>query len=115
MACWCFATRFVGLLSAAFGQVLLWLFSETFEPELCGPASFLEEEMREGDYRNPVIVEVGPRMAFASAWSSNAVSICEGCGVTCVKRLERSRRFVVDALSPLTDEELNKFAGTQCM
>ena len=42
-----------------------------------------------------VLVEVGPRMTFASAWSTNAVSICGAAGVAGVTRLERSRRFLL--------------------
>jgi len=39
------------------------------------------------------IIEVGPRMNFTTAWSSNAVSVCHACGLTKVKRIERSRRY----------------------
>ena len=38
------------------------------------------------------IVEVGPRLNFSTAWSANAVSICESCGVSKVNRIEQSRR-----------------------
>ena len=33
------------------------------------------------------VVEVGPRMNFSTAWSSNAVSICRSCGVSRVSRI----------------------------
>ena len=46
------------------------------------------------------IVELGPRMNFATAWSSNLVSICKSCGLHKVVRVERSRRY---ELSPKTD------------
>ncbi len=39
------------------------------------------------------IVEVGPRMNFTTAWSTNAVSVCHACGLTKIKRIERSRRY----------------------
>jgi phosphoribosylformylglycinamidine synthase len=42
-----------------------------------------------------VVVEVGPRMAFSTAWSSNAVSIAHACGLKGVTRVERSRRYQV--------------------
>ena len=48
-------------------------------------------------------LEYGPRMTFASAFSSNAVSICQACGLSTIDRLERSRRFrftLNKALSP---------------
>ena len=34
-------------------------------------------------------------MSFASAFSSNAVSICQACGLTSIDRLEKSRRFLI--------------------
>ncbi len=41
------------------------------------------------------VVEVGPRLNFATAWSSNMVSICRATGLECVTRVERSRRYLV--------------------
>jgi phosphoribosylformylglycinamidine synthase len=41
------------------------------------------------------VVEVGPRLNFATAWSSNMVSICKATGLDCVSRVERSRRYLV--------------------
>ncbi len=41
------------------------------------------------------VVEVGPRLNFATAWSSNMVSICRAIGLDCVSRVERSRRYLV--------------------
>ena len=43
----------------------------------------------------PGRVEVGPRLNFATAWSSNLVSICQAMGLDCVTRVERSRRYLV--------------------
>lgn len=44
----------------------------------------------------PRVVEVGPRLNFATAWSSNMVSICRATGLDCVTRIERSRRYLVE-------------------
>jgi len=41
------------------------------------------------------MVEVGPRLNFATAWSSNLVSICRAVGLAPVTRVERSRRYLV--------------------
>ena len=41
------------------------------------------------------VLEVGPRLNFATAWSSNMVSICRAIGLDCVSRVERSRRYLV--------------------
>ncbi len=42
------------------------------------------------------VVEVGPRLNFATAWSSNMVSICQAIGLDTITRVERSRRYQVD-------------------
>ncbi len=42
------------------------------------------------------VVEMGPRMNFATAWSSNMVSICKAIGLESICRVERSRRYLVD-------------------
>ena len=55
------------------------LHTVTFEPQLRGER----------------VVEVGPRLNFATAWSSNLVSICRAVGLDCVTRVERSRRYLV--------------------
>jgi phosphoribosylformylglycinamidine synthase len=41
------------------------------------------------------VVEVGPRMNFATAFSTNLVAICHSCGLEKVVRIERSRRHVL--------------------
>jgi len=39
------------------------------------------------------VIEVGPRMNFTTAWSTNAVSVCHACGLKKIRRIERSRRY----------------------
>ena len=41
------------------------------------------------------VIEVGPRLNFATAWSSNLVSICRAVGLDCIRRVERSRRYLI--------------------
>jgi len=41
------------------------------------------------------VIEVGPRLNFATAWSSNMVSICRATGLGVITRVERSRRYLV--------------------
>lgn len=55
--------------------------------------------------------QVGPRMSFQSAWSTNAVSICRSCGLSQIKRLEQSRRYLLRSAAPLSPETLTAFAG----
>lgn len=72
---------------------LKWLLGETYEPEKLQAQSLLEMEMpRTG---SNILVEVGPRLSFMTAWSANAVSICKACTLTEVTRIERSRRYLL--------------------
>ena len=63
-------------------ETLKWLLAETFEPEQCSPGSFLARDQ---------VLEVGPRMNFTTAWSTNAVSVFQACGLDKIKRIERSK------------------------
>ncbi len=77
-------------LSASEQELLRWLLSETFEPEKFSGQSFLSAA---APPERQIVLEVGPRMNFTTAWSTNAVSVCHACGLTKVSRIERSRRY----------------------
>ena len=64
-------------------SALRWLLAETFAPEDLRASS------------PSCTVEVGPRPAFASAWSSTAVLVAEACGAKGLQRVERSRRYFI--------------------
>ena len=94
-------------------NTLRWLLTETFEPGNFSDESFLDSfqrnviatngatkqfhvlEIASPPVRNDnaTILEVGPRMNFTTAWSTNAVSVCHACGLTEITRIERSRRY----------------------
>ncbi|RLN46938.1 hypothetical protein BBJ29_006374 [Phytophthora kernoviae] len=79
-------------LSAADQETLHWLLSETFEPQQTRPNEpFLSKQEDAKEW----LVEVGPRMNFCTAWSSNAVSICHACGISAIKRIERATRYLI--------------------
>jgi phosphoribosylformylglycinamidine synthase len=82
--------------------VLDWLLCETFEPDRLDASSFLDDAAG-------TVVEVGPRMNFTTAWSTNAVSICHACGLTAVLRVERSRRFLLRTGRPVPEERVKAF------
>ncbi len=72
-------------------RLLRWLLAETFEPEQFSDKSFLTPD---SELPTPnLLLEVGPRMNFTTAWSTNAVSVCHACGLKKISRIERSRRF----------------------
>ena len=76
-------------LSAEEERRLMWLLAETFEPQRTSATSFLRPDAP------GALLEFGPRLTFATAFSSNAVSICAACGLSQVVRIERSRRLLI--------------------
>lgn len=61
------------------------------------------------------VVEIGPRLNFATAWSSNMVSICKAIGLDCITRVERSRRYLVpEGVLLETFVEKNHDRMTEC-
>ncbi|XP_043700632.1 probable phosphoribosylformylglycinamidine synthase, chloroplastic/mitochondrial isoform X2 [Telopea speciosissima] len=89
----CFNIALSSRLSKEKLEVLKWLLQETYEPQNLGTESFFDKDRQKGV--STVVVEVGPRLSFTTAWSANAVSICQACGLTEVSRLERSRRYLL--------------------
>ncbi|HSG81050.1 MAG TPA: phosphoribosylformylglycinamidine synthase [Gemmatimonadota bacterium] len=99
---YCFNVDAAGGLTPEELRALGWLLAETFQPERFGGASFLDESAGE-------LLEVGPRMNFSTAWSTNAVSICQACGLTRVRRIERSRRYLLKTAKPLSEPQKAAF------
>ncbi len=62
------------------------LLADGFRAETVSPQPLLSGER---------VIEVGPRLNFATAWSSNMVSICRAIGLDGISRVERSRRYLV--------------------
>jgi phosphoribosylformylglycinamidine synthase len=109
----CYNVDVEGALSDADLRILTWLLSETFEPEGFGGESFLldgasEDELRQGT-AGRIVLEVGPRMSFTTAWSTNAVAVLHACGVERIRRVERSRRYLVESARPLPEQALHTF------
>ncbi|XP_064949960.1 probable phosphoribosylformylglycinamidine synthase, chloroplastic/mitochondrial [Musa acuminata AAA Group] len=108
----CFNVGLNGMLSGEQLRILKWLLQETFEPENLQAESFLEKEASKNV--GAMIVEVGPRMSFTTAWSTNAVSICQACSLAEVTRMERSRRYLLRVRTgskPLDESQINDFAA----
>ena len=88
---YCFYIETTSPLSPDDVELLRWLLSETFEPENFSEESLLTQNSELGTQN--FIFEVGPRMNFTTAWSTNAVSVCHSCGLAKIRRIERSRRY----------------------
>ncbi|KAL4565824.1 hypothetical protein LXL04_029930 [Taraxacum kok-saghyz] len=104
----CFNIGIEGSLSSEKLSVLKWLLRETYEPNNLGEESYFPKEKV-----NTVVVEVGPRLSFTTAWSANAVSICQACSLSEVTRLERSRRYILflESGTTLPDTQIHEFAA----
>src|SRR3989337_147975 len=96
---------------------LRWLLAETFEPENFFSESFLINNLPTPPFKGGVgrlchcLFEVGPRMNFTTAWSTNAVSVCHACGLTKISRIERSQRykFIFSEQSSVNNKQLADF------
>lgn len=61
------------------------------------------------DSSSCICVEVGPRLNFTSAWSTNAISILQSCGIDGISRIERSLRYIISFNKesvPIKDSEI---------
>lgn len=106
----CFNVALTDALTDEEAATVAWLLRETYEPEKCTADSQLAASASAASATT--IIEVGPRLTFSTAWSANAVSACEGCGIDKVARLERSRRYAVEASGGgLSEAERVKFAA----
>ncbi|KAE8702089.1 putative phosphoribosylformylglycinamidine synthase [Hibiscus syriacus] len=101
----CFNIGLVSKISKEKLTTLKWILGETYEPENLATESFLAKKRQEG--LNAVIVEVGPRLSFTTAWSSNAVSIFQSCGLFDEQDLQYyTRLFMEDIKRNPTNVEL---------
>ncbi len=91
-------------------EKLLWILTETFEPDNVSiERSFLQPQNDRETRKHQYLFEVGPRMTFSTAWSSNCISMCQACGIDCLSRIERSYRYLVTTSDTLTTEEVTAF------
>ncbi|MFC2006875.1 phosphoribosylformylglycinamidine synthase, partial [Chloroflexota bacterium] len=84
---YCFNVQTSAPLTTEELRILKWLLAETFDTSQLGEASFLEPAK--------AVIEIGPRLDFDTAYSTNAVAICHACGLENVVRVERSRRYLL--------------------
>ncbi|XP_068780153.1 phosphoribosylformylglycinamidine synthase [Struthio camelus] len=75
-------------------RVLHWLFGSPFEEGAVAPRSFLRPQSHQ------LLLEIGPRLNFSTAASTNAVAVCRAAGLGRVGRLERSRRYLLQFEGP---------------
>ena len=95
---YCFNVQTDSPLSADQQNRLTYLLSETFEADRFAEQTFLTGP--------GAIIEVGPRMNFSTAWSTNATAICHACGITQISRIERSRRYLITPALSLEQQNI---------
>ena len=91
---YCFNIESTRPLEAAEQDKLLLLLADGLQQDTISPLPVLQGAR---------VVEVGPRLNFATAWSSNMVSICRSIGLDCITRVERSRRYLVPENEDMDD------------
>ncbi|XP_078683172.1 phosphoribosylformylglycinamidine synthase-like [Branchiostoma floridae x Branchiostoma belcheri] len=90
-------------LTAEEQKKLLWVITTPFEGEKTSRESFLGRDGEKG-----LLIEIGPRLNFSTAFSTNAVSICHAVGLKQISRIEVFHRFLIqsaDDSPPITAEE----------
>ncbi|KAK8811334.1 hypothetical protein WA158_003068 [Blastocystis sp. Blastoise] len=88
-------------------KIVTWLLSDSFNRAGFAKTNFLSAKT-ESDF----IVEVGPRLNFSTAWSTNAIAIFRACGIENVPRMERSRRILLHCNEVLSEEEKQAFVAS---
>lgn len=83
---WCFNVELTEPLTSEQEAALRWVLKETYEDE-----ALLRKEVP--FLTGSKVIEIGPRLCFSTPWSSNAQSVLQSCGLTTVRRIERSKRF----------------------
>lgn len=77
-------------------EKLLWILACPFEEKNISTSSFLEKHFTDDSKTKFLRFEIGPRLNFSTAWSTNAVSICKSVGLIQVQRIEQSQRYLIE-------------------
>jgi len=105
---YCYYIETSKLLNKSELKILGWLIAETFEVDKFNEKSFLGV--------NGNLIEIGPRLNFETAFSTNAVAICNSCGLEKVTRIERSRRYLISKnINPMDFVNKNHDRMTECV
>ena len=77
-------------------EKMLWILASPFDENNISMKSFLEKSSLGDSKTRFVCFEIGPRLNFSTAWSTNAVSICHSVRLYEVQRIEMSMRYLVE-------------------
>ncbi|MEK7068069.1 MAG: AIR synthase-related protein, partial [Patescibacteria group bacterium] len=90
-------------LSTTNHRTLRWLLRDKHQPKNLKRTTFFSRNGRN-------ILEFGPRLNFETADSTNAVAICQSCGIKSIERVEQARRYWIILDRPLTKHEQDLIA-----
>ena len=82
-------------LSVEDEKKLLWVLASPFDEKNISKSSYLDDKSIQDPERRYITLEIGPRLNFSTAWSTNAVSICHSIGLLPIKRIEESLRYLI--------------------
>ncbi|XP_060112179.1 phosphoribosylformylglycinamidine synthase [Heteronotia binoei] len=87
----CFSVNWTGegLPDSSATELLQWIFGCPFEDGDIATKTFLSPSPSD------LLIEIGPRLNFSTAASTNAVSVCRAAGLEMVDRIECSRRYLI--------------------
>ncbi|CAH1793843.1 unnamed protein product [Owenia fusiformis] len=77
-------------------KMIEWVISTPFE-EL---QTTKQSKLLVGDEKKQLLIEIGPRLNFSTAFSTNAVSICQSIGLKNVTRIECTTRYLITFTQP---------------
>lgn len=102
-------------ISGTTEKILQWLLKHPQSEK-----TLLKHSTLTGDDNTTFVIEIGPRFNFSTPFSTNCVNICRNVGLTEVKRLEYSLRFLIkgDKMSFINKDNLLDILGdkmTQCI
>lgn len=72
------------------------LFSKPFQADKTAENSQITAVKSSSENTSVISIEIGPRLNFSTAFSTNAVSICKAVGLNKVDRIEQSRRYFIE-------------------
>lgn len=99
----CYYVESKNPLDSASVEKLKWVLRSPFLPQSLINSSFLEDSGKEN-----LLVEIGPRLNFSTAFSSNAVSICKSMQLEGITRIEVSTRYLIKVTQTLDVKTENK-------
>jgi phosphoribosylformylglycinamidine synthase len=96
----CFNVEMQTKLSGEQQKMVEWCLTENGHSMGSAPTLLATDTIKQ------IMIEVGPRFNFTSAWSTNCVSVLKAADVPGIPRVERSRRHLFTLSEPVSEKTL---------